>query len=188
MRKFPHISRTSESKKIEKMEKSANIYPSDSKFRVETLDIIKKSSTLLSKQNPSETEIIPFLLALFKKEGAIVSQYSGPSDHGVDMALWIDSAANSLGNPILIEVKIGHITESRLSTTEEELRRYLIATNVQSGLLLYLDFDMKHLPRSIIDTPLIIRLDIRELIIQLEKQSLVRILLSERNAMVHLRG
>lgn len=179
--------RTSESKKIEKIAKGIACYPGAGRFRIETLDIIKKSSGLLSKQNITGAEIITFLISIFEKEGAIVS-HSGPNDNGADMALWLDSSANSLGNPILVEVKIGQITDSRLSSAEEQLRGYLNATNVQSGLLLYLDSEMKQFGRSIIETPLIIRLDIRDLVNKLESQSLARILLSERNAMMHLRG
>lgn len=146
------------------------------------------SPDCLNKPNLTEAQVIPFLFALFQKEGAIVSQYYGHIEKGADMALWIDPLTNSLGNPILVEVKIGHLTEPRLLLAEEQLRHYLITTSVQSGLLLYLDVEKKTFGRSTNDSPLIVRLDIRELINRLEKQSLVQILLSERDAMVHLRG
>jgi len=145
----------------------------------------RKLPPVLKKENPCEIEVVPFLIRLFEKKGAVVSQYSEHREKGADMALWIDSLANSFGNPILAEVKIGHLTNLRLKSAEQNLRRYLRAMNLQSGLLLYLDYDRKHFKRSVSDTPLIIRLDIRDLALELETKSLFSILLSERNAMVH---
>jgi GTP cyclohydrolase II len=148
------------------------------------LVLLKKIDSLLEHKN-NGSELTTFLVNLLKTEGAVVSQQHGDRDKGVDMALWIDSLESSLGNPILVEIKMSCLTEDQLKIAEDQLRRYLTTTNSRSGLLLYLDREKKRFRRATLGMPLIIRLDIRDLINELRTKTLSRVLLSERNAMVH---
>lgn len=125
-----------------------------------------------------------FLANLLQSTGEVV-QHHGPEEKGADMALWVDNLESSLGNPILVEVKMGRLSETLLADYEEQLRDYLAVTRTHVGVLVYLDRERGHFGRSRLKMPLVIRLDARELVSKLATDSLADILLTERNAVVH---
>ena len=69
----------------------------------------------------------------------MVKQQLGSPASGVDMALWLDEVESSLGNPLLVEVKLGRLTESKIAQAEDQLRSYIVKTHARAGLLVYLD-------------------------------------------------
>lgn len=135
----------------------------------------------------SGAELESRLASLFKSEGAVVTKQYGPKDKGADMALWIDALGSSLGNPILVQIKVGEISQFSLNRAEEQLRHYLAMAKARSGLLIYLARRRKHFGPSVFRLPLVIRLDTRDLVTKLASRTLADILLSERNTMMHLR-
>jgi nucleoside 2-deoxyribosyltransferase len=146
---------------------------------------LQKDLELLAKEGTG-AELEAFLANLLKSEGEVLTQlHYRVGDKGVDIALWIDALEPSLGNPILVEVKKGILSEASLGVAEEQLRRYLTLTNTNLGLLIYLDSRGKRFKRSRFAMPLVIRLDARDLLRQLSQQSLANVLLSERNQIAH---
>lgn len=132
----------------------------------------------------TSTELALLFVEILKSEG-VIFQYQLEKD-GADMALWIDSLEASIGNPIIVEFKIGKLTNSSLVNAEMQLRRYVKRTNARTGLLIYLDRLGRRFKPSTFELPLVIRLDIHDLVAKLSDYPLHQIILSERNRLVHL--
>jgi hypothetical protein len=81
-------------------------------------------------------------------------------DNRVDLAVLPSRESADI---LLVEVKAGRLTEQRLTAAEEQLQEYVLARHASLGLVLYHDFEGKHLP-SRHTTPLVIRMSVRELI------------------------
>jgi hypothetical protein len=103
-----------------------------------------------------------------------------------DIALWVDSLESSLGNPILVEIKIDHLTEKTLELAELQLEKLIRSTNARVGLLVYGDRDGRRFGSSKLLSPLIIRFEYRDFISKLSKCPLDLIILSERDRMAHI--
>jgi len=151
------------------------------KLNVEPL---KRKLEILAKRG-TEKELEFFIVELLKLKGIIHTQYQGVEGKGADMALWADSLESSLGNPILVEVKMGRLSGTLLLKAEEQLRTYLKMTNARAGLLIYLDRSGRRFKQARFKWPLVIRFDARDFLSELSKQSLANVLLSERNRIVH---
>lgn len=122
---------------------------------------------------------------LFREAGAIVRQQPSEAERGVDMALWLDEARSSLQNPLMVEVKLGRLTESSINEAEEALRTGMAKARAEVGLLVYLNREGKVFVKVRAYWPLVFRLDIRELIDVLGNGKLVKTLLAERNRVAH---
>lgn len=110
-------------------------------------------------------------------------------DKGVDFAIWLDEADPVFGNPILIEVKYGNITNEILDMGEQQILNYLFKTNGKAGLLLYLDKNGKRFPLGTSLNPLVIRMDLEDFLSEVDsKKSLVNVILNFRNNMAHGKG
>lgn len=133
----------------------------------------------------TEMDIISHVANLLKSEGVVLNLSQGPKDKGSDMSLWIDSLESSLGNPILVEVKTGRLSDSALARAEHQLRRSIQNTNASAGLLVYADRRGRHFKPSKFKLPLVIRLDLRDLVEKLSEHPIDYILLSERNRIAH---
>ncbi len=108
-------------------------------------------------------------------------------DAGIDMALWLDGYGAVLGNPLLVEVKIGSLSDGRLLQAESQLAGHLFRTNARFGLLVYLDRqDRRFLRRG--GLPIIVRMDAVDLVRGLEKSPLGKVLRAERNRIAHGRS
>jgi hypothetical protein len=142
---------------------------------------------LLSNVEPGREgfELEAYLTNLFERNNTVVVQKADYPDSGVDMAIWIDEIESTLGNPVLIEVKVGRLSEDRLKKGELQLRRYLIQTNSSVGILVYLDQNGQQFPSSPSGWPLVIRIDARELAGLLANGELVSTLIQARNQAVH---
>jgi hypothetical protein len=136
-------------------------------------------------EHGTEMAFIVLVKELFSSEGFVVDTSDGTRDKGVDMSTWIDSLEPTFGNPILIELKAGDLSEQILERTEERMRRYLSKTNSPSGLLIYFDRQGHTFNRSKLRTPMVIRIDIRDLIEKLDRNPIDRVLLQERNFVAH---
>jgi len=133
-----------------------------------------------------EVDLANFVAKLLKSKGVILDRSFGVREEGSDMSLWIDSLEYSIGNPILVEIKIGNLSNTSLAKTEEQLRKYIKTSNASAGLIIYADRRGKLFRPSRFKLPLVIRLSFEELIDRLAKQPIDRIILSERNRIAHL--
>lgn len=124
---------------------------------------------------------------LFEQAGAIVTRQPKHYDRGADMAIWLDEVQSSLGNPLLVEVKFGRITNSMLNEAEEGLRSLISKGHARAGFLIYLDRERQHFAKTRRYWPLVIRLDAYELVELISHNELVNTLLQERNQVAHQR-
>jgi nucleoside 2-deoxyribosyltransferase len=122
---------------------------------------------------------------LFESQGFIVDASNSMMDKGADMSIWVDSLESSFGNPILVELKMGNLSERVLKTAEEQMRSYLNKTNARSGLLIYFDRRGRRFCQSKLQLPLVIRLSISDLIEKSAERPIDRVLLRERNRVAH---
>jgi hypothetical protein len=160
--------------------------PLNKEVRSEKLEIkpFQDSLELISKEN-NPFEIESFVADLFKylKDVTIVERQE--LDKGIDMALWVDNLEPYFGNPILVEVKSRVRSKSLLMKAEDQLRNYLEKTNASLGLLIYLGNDIKKMKNQKIRQPLVIWLELHELVSMLSKNSLAEIIMAKRNEMIH---
>jgi len=126
-----------------------------------------------------------FVVNLLEKVNMVMAQDSYYPDSGVDIAIWLDSIEATLGNPVLVEVKAGQLSEQFLREAESQLRHYLTKTNARVGLLIYFDQSGRRFPASSPEWPLVVRLDVRDFIDLLSENALATVLIAERNKAVH---
>lgn len=126
-----------------------------------------------------------FVQDLFLSQKFVVDASHAMKDKGADISIWVNSLESSFGNPILVELKMGNLSESILNTAERQMQNYLTKTNTRSGLIIYLDRKGNRFNRSKLRLPLVIRLDVFDLIEKIEKLPLDSVLLHERNLIAH---
>ncbi len=130
----------------------------------------------------NEEQLVRDIEALFDRQG-IVYFVEKLDNSRVDMSLWVDSLEKSIGNPILVELKAGRLTEAIICNAEQKLIESIKTVHGRGGLLIYSDSSGRHFKRSKWKSPLIIRLDFKELLNNNAPIDLV--ILSERNQIVH---
>ena len=163
-------------------------YPHKEKKKLEIfLDASVFINQIESLSGFNGLEIERYIANLFEKNENIISVKQQPQyvDKGVDMALWIDSTESILGNPILVEIKSGILSKSRLLHAEEQLRKYIENTNSSVGLLIYFDKNGKTFHQNKIRKPLVIWLELRGLISELSKNTLEQVVVNQRNRIFH---
>jgi hypothetical protein len=106
-------------------------------------------------------------------------------DKGVDFALWNDELGKVIGNPIIVEVKYGNLSEKSFKDAEIQIKTYADKTDAKLALLLYLDKNNKRYKIQSSLRPLIISYDVEDFIKELTKQSFENIILSQRNKIAH---
>jgi len=139
------------------------------------------------KERGSGEEFLHLVAELFRSQGFVVDISHGTRDEGADMSIWIDSLGSTIGNPILVELKLGNLSESILEKAEKRMQDYLCRTNLRSGLLIYLDRLGRHFKTPRFQIPFVIRLDLSQVFRELHEQTLDRIILEERNRIAHPR-
>jgi len=158
------------------------------RYAKKRLDITSLQQQLrhLSKE-AYEVEMESFVARLFEHFNDVVAVRKDPSyvSKGVDMALWIDTLESSLGNPVLVEVKSGKLSDSMLINAENQLRGYLEQTNASVALLIYFDHERRRFKPLTIRWPLVIWLELRNLLSMLSRHSLADVIVTQRNRMVH---
>jgi hypothetical protein len=126
--------------------------------------------------------------ALLREGGFIVSRPSErhAPDHGADLAVWIEELQNySLGNPLLIQVKAGNLTQRDIRNAALQLRSYVEKTHGRSGLLVYWDRQNREFPRVEKGWPLIFQLSGEALARLVREERLPEELVRIRNAAAH---
>lgn len=101
--------------------------------------------------------------------------------YGVDLALWSDAWHQSVGNPLLVEIK-GHLpTQRAAADAAQQLAKYVAASGGRWGLLLFADGprDLRGLP------PTVLALPIDALFTRLQHETLDDIVRDLRNRRVH---
>jgi hypothetical protein len=122
---------------------------------------------------------------LFEASGYIASEGAGPEDRGVDFAVWADRLQHSFGNPIIVQVK-DRLRGPLVDDAEHALRVVLQRTGGRLGLLIYRTADpaVKR-PVTKSSWPLVMSLDVSELIRLLERGQFESRLIEIRNRAAH---
>ncbi|MGG3926527.1 hypothetical protein ABET51_11070 [Metabacillus fastidiosus] len=105
----------------------------------------------------------------------------------IDFALWVDELETELGNPILVELKMGNLSRNTLERAEKQLLTHFEDSNAKTGLIIYLDNNNRKFERSKKENSSnILYIEFNDLInnlkqnsfdqilLQLKKQSLIR--------------
>jgi hypothetical protein len=103
----------------------------------------------------------------------------------IDFVIWSDNLSLSMGNPLLVEIKAGHLSEQNIYIAEEALKEFILKAEGNSGILLYLDLMGSRYRENYSLNPLIVRLDLEDLINNLLQLSFEEVILSSRNQIVH---
>ncbi len=131
-------------------------------------------------------EVENLVLSLFKElDLHVVSSLPTREVKVVDFLLWSDELEVSLGNPIIVEIKVGELNHNRLKTIEKKLVNYISASDARSGILLYLDRKGRRFQQKFSLGPLIIRWDLEDFVRSLLVQDFKDVILTARNQIVH---
>lgn len=122
---------------------------------------------------------------LFQTSGFLVSLSQLPSAEGADFAVWIDEISQSFGNPLLVGVKAGELSNREISDAASRLRQNVTKTHGRSGLLVYWDRGNRKFPAVSTEWPLIFQLSGETLERLLQQRRLPKELVRLRNAAAH---
>lgn len=122
---------------------------------------------------------------VFAELGLLFQANMYKAESGVDFAIWDESLANSIGNPLLVEVKYGDLSPAAIYQAEQQLRRYLGGTEARAAILLYLDRQGRRFDENPSLDPLIVRFDFGDFIDAVSRQAFGHVILDKRNRMVH---
>jgi hypothetical protein len=125
---------------------------------------------------------------LLQQAGFIVSGLSDHRTRGADFAVWIDELDQSLGNPLLVEVKAGDLSTGRLRDAASQLRHHVAKTHGRCALLVYWDRSNREFTSVSTEWPLILQLSGGTLTRLVSQGRLVQELVRLRNAAVHGAG
>ena len=107
------------------------------------------------------------------------------SDKGVDFALWSNELSRVIGNPIIVEIKHGTLSEKAIKNAEYQIKRYTEKSDARLALLLYLDNNNNRFKTHSSLNPLIISYDIEDFVNDLTNHRFENIILSQRNRIAH---
>lgn len=106
-------------------------------------------------------------------------------DSGVDFVVWNEELGRIIGNQILIEVKIGNITQSRIENAKDQVLKYIHQTQARIGIVLYMDRKGRRFTVTSAIMPLLMYFDVVDFIDGLINSSFETVLLNERNKIAH---
>jgi hypothetical protein len=114
-----------------------------------------------------------------------VTAVSGSADEGADFAVWSEGLTYSIGNPILVDIKVGDIEQAQLQDIERQLSIKSARANVRLALLLYLDRRGRRVRSQGSVSPFVFSYDLEDFARALASHSFDSILLEHRNRVVH---
>jgi len=92
---------------------------------------------------------------LFQNAGFLVSHSERGTAERPDFAVWIDDLPEPLGNPLLVEVKAGELSDLSVGQAAAQLREDVEKTHGHGGLLFYWDEQNREYPLISSSRPLI---------------------------------
>jgi hypothetical protein len=97
------------------------------------------------------------------------------------LATWNDETQSIFGNPILVEIKAGRLSQARIDEAYHQLSQHLIRAKVRLGILRYRDLAGARFKVAATHLPLVICLSIEDLIDSLRLGTFTRTLIAIRN-------
>ncbi|MCX6219903.1 MAG: hypothetical protein NTZ69_02805 [Bacteroidia bacterium] len=122
---------------------------------------------------------------VFKTVNLNYVENSSNKDKGVDFALWSDELGKIVGNPIIIEVKYGNLTNMTIQSAELQLKHYIEKSDAKIAILLYLDKGGKRFKIQSSINPLFMAYDVEDFIHDLFNHSFEGVILNQRNKIAH---
>jgi hypothetical protein len=126
-----------------------------------------------------------FVIALLAQAGIPAVSQSGSPDKGVDLAIWLDEVENSIGNPILAELKANKMPPHLWQKVVDRLRQSLLQTHSYCGLVISGGELPSQASAVIPSMPLIMAFSAYDLIDLLSKGELPAEIIRRRNMAVH---
>lgn len=101
-------------------------------------------------------ELEQFVADALREAGVDVVVTSEDRDYGVDLALWSDAWQQSVGNPLLVEIKSRLPTIRAAANAAQQLAKHVAASGSRWGLLLFAEGpkDLKSLPPTVLAMPI----------------------------------
>lgn len=137
------------------------------------------------RQNGSGVEMEHIVEEVFKTLRMKYVQNLKHADMGVDFAVWNDKLGRVIGNPIIVECKMGQINQNKIEAATQQLKIYSEKSESSLALLLYLDKSNKRLSIKPSMNPLIIAYDLEDFIEALIFDTFETIVMYRRNQNVH---
>jgi hypothetical protein len=129
-----------------------------------------------------EKELIGIMTDLFRKVGILTSSEPAiESKRRPDLAIWIDETQSIFGNPILVEARVGKLSQLRIDEAYHQLSQSLIQAKARLGLLIYWDLEGARFKLAATHLPLVICLSIEGLIDSLRLGTFTKTLIAIRN-------
>jgi hypothetical protein len=125
-----------------------------------------------------------FVSSLFDKASIPVATEVEQSEHGIDLAFWLDDVSRVIANPVLAEVKT-RIDEGSWKENSAQLLHYLNVMRAQCGILVTLEARPPNVPRYTRTLPFVVTLNADELVSLLSNRELGTELIRVRNLAVH---
>ncbi len=133
-----------------------------------------------------EQQLIRTTSQLLRAAGVTaIEELTGPQQVGADLAVWSDALSTTVGNPILIELKVGNLDQTRWSLTHEKVARVLGDTGARLGLILYLDRKGRRFTEGRQWAPLVLSFDLEDFATALVNKPFADVVLEHRNKLVH---
>ena len=149
-----------------------------------------ESKYFLNRLNQIPTEDRGLLLEAFVADlllacGVEVLSESSRKEKTADFAVWSDELEQTVGNPLVIEVKRALRSKSVIGEAGQQLSKYVANGRGNWGLLLYKDGRKPSSVARDILPPNIICLRLDELLEQLRNSSFSKVIKHHRNNLVH---
>jgi hypothetical protein len=160
------------------------------KKSLENLSIEDTNDKLISLRNYrknsfKEIDLINIIMDVFEKINVqAVSELSIADKSRVDIAISNENLTTYFGNPLLIEVKSGHLNTDRIESAQIQLLRYIDKTDAHFGILLYFDKENKRF-KSLTRFPNILMFDLEDFIQGISSYGFENFLIQGRNDLVH---
>ena len=136
--------------------------------------VLEQLQGIDSTRDAASLQVERLVASLLSQAGAelVENQETEKPSREVDLAFLPSRTA---GDVVIVEIKAGHLTERQLDEAEQQLQQHVIERHTSLGLLLYHDFEDRHLPNKHA-TPLIVRMSVRELVAGLKTNTLPQLL------------
>jgi len=149
----------------------------------ELYSLLEQTKSIRENGHGRELEYI--VEEIFKTIQLKYADNSKGPDTGIDFALWNDKLGRIIGNPIIVEVKFGRLSEDIFKKAEYQIQKYAAKSDAKVALLLYLDKTGKRFKLQPSLRPLIIAYDIEDFILNLLQNSFENVILTSRNKIAH---
>ena len=130
----------------------------------------------------SHDQLVQIVTDVFRKVGILASAEPvlGMGERP-DVAIWNDETQSIFGNPILVEIKSGRLSQSGIDESYHRFSQSLIRAKVRLGILIYRDLAGLKFRIAATHLPLVICLSIEELIDSLRLGTFTQTLIAFRN-------